>query len=266
MVRRATRDAAVLAVHVAKSRKVGLRHGLHAHRRVQQGKVVVHVFHGSHTQGTSVGVAPSILGKARQVHYVPTLQTSERFGRLEQTFVTNRAAPLQFLGDAVMIVVGKRDAGVTAHAVSKINSQSQPESARVTVGTVEDGTRPVVVKMTDATKVLGERLAPGFAVRIDAAVFRRLQRVALHAHDFGDRVAIERLVRVFHGHFPLLFAAETTGVETTRLWVSQFARASVVWTTQNGSRCSVVVGGSKFGRRKERQRLLIVLAHHCRRH
>jgi hypothetical protein len=190
-----------------------------------------------------------------QVHDVSTPETTEWFRRLKQTLVTNGALTLQFLGQTKMrlAIVVECDTGVAAHAVPKINAQSQSETTNVAVRTVKNGSGTVIVQVTDATKVFGKgRFASRLAVGIDAAIFGRLQGVAAHAHDLRDGVPVQRFVGILVGQFALLFAAEPARVETARHGMTQFAGAGVVRTTQDGPGRTIVVCGSQFGGRKER--------------
>ena len=179
MVRRSSRLTAVLTVYVAPRVQVGLRHGLHPPGRVQQRKVIAHVFHGPQTERTLVRMAPraQIIGKALQVHNMSAPKTAERFRRLKQSIVTDGTLPLQLLRQAVvrLIVVIECHARVALHAVSEINAQSQSETANVTVGTMKNRSGTVVVQVTYPTKVLGKgSLFPRLAIGIDAAIFGRL--------------------------------------------------------------------------------------------
>lgn len=115
-----------------------------------------------------------------------------------------------------LAIVIECDTGVAAHAVSKVNAQSQSKTANIAIGTVKNGSGTVIVQVTDATKVLGKgSFASRLAVGIDAAIFGRLQGVATHAHDFRDSVPVEWFVGILVGQFTLLIAAQSARVETT---------------------------------------------------
>jgi hypothetical protein len=85
-------------------------------------------------------MASSVLCKASKVHDVTALETSEWVCRLKHALVTDGAAPLQLLRNAMMVVVRKRHTSVTAHAVPEINAETQSQPASIAIRTMEDGT------------------------------------------------------------------------------------------------------------------------------
>ena len=106
--------------------------------------------------------------------------------------MANRAATLKLLRNALVILVIKGYAGVATHAVTKVNAKTPSKTTRIAVRTVEDGARSIIVEVTNTAKVLGKRPTPSFAFYVDTFFFGGLQSVALHTHDFGHRVTIER--------------------------------------------------------------------------
>jgi len=105
------------------------------------------------------------------MHHMTTLKTSQRLRRRKHTLAANRTASLELLWDAAMIFVSERNTRIASHAVTKVNAQSFSHSAGVAIRTVEDGMRPIIVQMADATKVLCEWLSVRFAMRIQTAIF-----------------------------------------------------------------------------------------------
>ena len=89
-----------------------------------------------------------------------------------------------------MVVVGKGDASIATHAVSKVDAKTKTHPACVTVWAVKDGARPVVVEMAYATEVLCIWLGVGFAIRIHTTVVCRLKRITFHAHDLCHRISV----------------------------------------------------------------------------
>jgi hypothetical protein len=113
----------------------------------------------------------SIFGKAREMHHVPAFQTTQRIRRLKQAFMTNRTASLQFLRDAVVVSVGKRNASIAPHTMAKVNAKAKAKSTCIAIRAMKDGARSIIIQMANATKVFGKGLASRFTVRIDASIF-----------------------------------------------------------------------------------------------
>jgi hypothetical protein len=165
--------------------------------------------------------------------------------------MANGTAPLQLLRNAMMTVILQRHTGITTHTVSVVNTQAATQSTTIAVGTMKNGPGPIIVQMTNPTKVLGKRLVR-VALGVHAAIFGGLQRIAHHTHDFRDGVAIQRFITISQcRQFALLLAAQATSVQASRSGVSQFAAPGIMGTAQNGTGCTVMVGGGQFGRREE---------------
>jgi hypothetical protein len=78
------------------------------------------------------------------------------------------------LGDAAVVVIRQRNAGVASHTVPEVNPEPETRPASVAVGTVKNRTGSVVVEMAYPTKVLGKGLSPRLTPRIDASIVRGL--------------------------------------------------------------------------------------------
>jgi hypothetical protein len=214
---------AILTIHVAKRREVGVGHWLHSYGRIQKRKIVAHIFHAPHTKRARVALASSVFSKARKMHDVTTLQSSQRFCGLKEHFVTNGTRPLKFLRDASMFLIRKRYASVAPHTMSKIDPKTLSHPTNVTIGAMILGLGTIVVQVANSAKILGKGLTIRFASGVDASVFGRLKCVAFHAHDFRHGVSIKWFFLIRTRHFAVLFATKTTSVKASRNRMSKFA-------------------------------------------
>lgn len=131
MIMYLTRFATILAINIGHGIQKGCRHGLHPNRGIKESKVIFHFFHGPHTKWTSI-TRSSILSKTCHVHHMSAFQSTKRFRRLKQCIMTDRTTTLQFLWNALMLLVIKRNTSIASHTVPKINSEATAQSASVT--------------------------------------------------------------------------------------------------------------------------------------
>ena len=252
MVRNLTRLSTILAIDITHGVQKSDRHWLHANRSIQQGKMILHVFHGLATQWAGVPIT-TVLVKATQMHHVTALDTAEWFRGLEQRFVANGAVALQLLGDAAVFLVVQGDASVAAHTVTIVNAQAQSETACIAIGAVKNRTRTIVVQVANATKIARERLVRRGTIGVDATVTRWLQGGTNHAKHFRHGVAIQRLVFA-HGQLSLMVTTQPASIQFSRLGVTQFTGTRVVRASKDGPGHPVVVGRCQLTGRKGRDR------------
>lgn len=82
-----------------------------------------------------------------------------------------------------MFVILQGNACVATHTVTKVDTKAQPHAAGVAVGAMENWTRAIVIQVANSAKILGKWFSIGFAVGVDASIFRGLQSIAFHTHD-----------------------------------------------------------------------------------
>jgi len=123
MVADVTHLATILTVDVASCGRVCRGHGLHPHGRIQQRKVLPHVFRALFAQRAGVVVSTHVHGEAAEVHDVAAPEAAKRFCALKHGLVTDGAIALKPLGDAV-VVICEGDARVATHAVAVIDAQA----------------------------------------------------------------------------------------------------------------------------------------------
>jgi len=202
----------ILTVNAAGGVHVGSWHGLHPHGRIEHPKVLTHIFDALLTEGTSVGLTTHVHAKTGQVHDMSAFESPKRFGRLEHAFVTNGTRVLQLLRNAVMIIIGKTNAGIAMHTMTIINAQSLARSTDIAKGTMINVLFGIIVEIANATKVTGKARILGFATLIDTGLAGWLETGTFHAQDLRYGISIERRIRFLEGILSFLFTAQTACV------------------------------------------------------
>jgi len=140
-----------------------------------------------------------------------------------------------------------RNARITLHTMSEIDTKTLPLTAGVTERTVVymlgGG---IIIEFTDGTNVLRKMILMG-AIGVDTGSADRLEGTAVHAYDFADGVTVEYrdrwcllTVAVRHNivgscSLALLMAADSAGEERSGCRVAKFAGTGIVFTAEDWS-------------------------------
>jgi len=155
-----------------------------------------------------------------------------------------------------MMIVFYGDACIAPHAVAIINTQALSRSANITERAVVDGfVGRVVVEVADLARVPRKLLLRRRAflrwraIRIDALGPRGLQGIAPHAQDLLDLVSIQGGVLVVGVvHLAGLLAAETARVQSSRYWMTEFARSCIMGASKHLINATIMVCRGKLRR------------------